>query len=228
MDVFECMRDRRSIRSYRDIPVEWELVCRIIRAGKAAPCAGNQQNWKFIVVLDKAKRAAISETCLQQYWMQTAPVHIVVIGEPQKAKQYYGVRGERLYTIQSCAAAIQNMLLAAHALGLGGCWIGAFDEDMLKKAVGIPDYVRPQAVVTLGHPAEKPPEPWEYRLYDITHLDKWDRKVKDVNWIVKDFSVTMNKKAKEGADRLVEHGKKAVDSGRKLVSDATQRLKPKQ
>ena len=61
MDIFDCMRNRRSVRAYLDVPVEWEKVGQVITMAKHAPSAGNQQNWKFIVVLDREKRAAISE-----------------------------------------------------------------------------------------------------------------------------------------------------------------------
>ncbi|MFH1132860.1 MAG: nitroreductase family protein [Nanoarchaeota archaeon] len=218
MDVFEAIRSRRSIRNYLDKEVDWELLGRVIEAAKQAPSAGNQQNWKFIVVTDKAKRASVSEACLQQYWMQMAPVHIIVCTEPQKARQFYGIRGERLYSIQNCAAAIQNLSLAAHALGLGTCWIGAFDEEMLKRVVGIPDYVRPQAIITLGYPAGKVEEPWEYRVYDVTHLEKWDRRIRDVNWVMKNYSVTVNKEAARHANTIIHHGKRLVEHGRRLIS----------
>ena len=77
-------------------------------------------------------------------------MHIVVCSEAEKSELFYAEKGKKLYAIQNCAAAIQNMLLAAHAEGLGSCWVGAFDEDMLKDALKIPDEVYPQAVVTIG------------------------------------------------------------------------------
>ncbi|MFH1409801.1 MAG: nitroreductase family protein [Nanoarchaeota archaeon] len=225
MDVLECIRSRRSVRHYLSKEVEWEHVGRVVQAGKAAPSAGNQQNWKFIVVQDKAKRALISEACVQQYWMQHAPVHIVVVAEPQKARQFYGIRGERLYSIQNCAAAVQNMLLAAHSLGLGSCWVGAFDEDMVRRAVGIPEYVRPQSIVTLGHAAQIPAEPGEYRIYDLLHIEKWDRKIRDVNWVTKDYSVTIENKAKEKGAKLADHGKKAIHHTKEFFAKTKKRIK---
>ncbi|MBN2566516.1 nitroreductase family protein [Candidatus Woesearchaeota archaeon] len=173
MDVLEAIRTRRSIRKYLAIPVEWEKIGRVLEAGKQAPCSGNIQNWKFVVVLNSQNRHKIAEASLQQYWMETAPVHVVVVGESSKAKQYYGIRGERLYTIQNCSAAIENMLLAAHAMGLGACWVSAFDENMVSRALNCLDDVRPQAIITLGYPDEKPAEPAEYVLEDVVYLEKW-------------------------------------------------------
>ena len=106
MNVFDCIRTRRSIRKYKDKPVPWGMVVEILQAGKYAPFAGNIFNIKFIVVKNEAKRKAIAEASVQQYWMQDAPIHIVVIGEPEKAERYYGTRGVRLYTIQGAAAAV--------------------------------------------------------------------------------------------------------------------------
>ena len=95
MDAFEAIVTRRSIRKYKDIPVEVEKIGMCIEAGRQAPTAGNLQPFKFIIVFEKNQRKAIAEACLQQYWMETAPVYIVVVGEPWKSKQFYGDRGEK-------------------------------------------------------------------------------------------------------------------------------------
>src|SRR3989338_6232743 len=100
-DILDIIKSRRSITKYLPKPVEWEYVARIIDAARHAPSCGNLQNWKFVVVLDPAKRKAIAEAAVQQYWMITAPVHIIVCAEPEKAERYYGIRGERLYTVQN-------------------------------------------------------------------------------------------------------------------------------
>ena len=79
METLDCIKSRRSIRKYReDKAVEFEKLARIIEAGTLAPSAGNLQDWKFILVVELAARKKIAEACLQQYWMETAPVHIVV------------------------------------------------------------------------------------------------------------------------------------------------------
>ena len=90
------------------------------------------KHWKFILIRDKDTINKLAEAALQQLWIASAPFIIVVSSETEKLNQFYGVRGERLYSIQNCAAAIQNMLLAAHALGLASCWVGAFDENIIK------------------------------------------------------------------------------------------------
>jgi len=133
MEVLDCITTRRSIRKYLDKPVPWDLVSNVLEAGRFAPSCGNLQNWKFIIVLDDDKRKGLAEASLRQYWMEQAPVLLVVVAEPEKAKRYYGDRGERFYTIQNCAAVATNMMLEAHNLGLGSCWVGALMKKWLKE-----------------------------------------------------------------------------------------------
>lgn len=213
MDAIEAIKARRSIRKYLDVPVEWDKVGQIIEAGKAAPSSGNLQNWKFVIVKEKERRKAIADACLQQHWMTTAPLHIVVVAEPEPAIMHYGVRGDRLYTIQNCAAAIENMLLAAHSLGLGSCWVGAFDEDMLKRAIGCTERVRPQAVITIGYADEKVPEPDEYTLENVAYLEKW----KAGCTVIKEPDIVMGYYSSK-----VEQ---AVDSGKGLLENLGQKGK---
>ncbi len=173
MDVFEAIRTRRSIRKYKDKDVAWDNIVTIMQAGKYAPSAGNLQNWKFIVVKSDEKRKAITKACLQQEWMEVAPIFIVVIGEPEKAERYYGTRGARLYTIQGCAAAMQNMLLTAHNLGLGACWIGAFDEDEIFRILNLPEEKTVQGIITIGYADEKPTPPPKYRIEHMMFFEGW-------------------------------------------------------
>ncbi|MBI2134761.1 nitroreductase family protein [Candidatus Woesearchaeota archaeon] len=173
MDVFEAIRTRRSIRKYKDKQVPWDNVVTILQAGKYAPSAGNLQNWKFIIVKNDAKRKAITKACLQQEWMEQAPVFIVVLAEPKKAERFYGIRGSRLYTLQACAAAIENMLLTAHSLGLGSCWVGAFDEHEIWAILGLPEEISVQGIVTIGYADEIPQAPPKFRIEHVMFFEKW-------------------------------------------------------
>ena len=173
MEVFDCIRTRRSIRKYKDKPVPWDNIVEIMQAGKFAPFAGNIFNCKFIVVKNEDKRRGIAEASAQQYWMQDAPIHIVMAGEPEKAERYYGTRGVRLYTIQGIAAAIENMLLTAHSLGLGACWIGAFDEAEIRRICNLPEHVDVHAIITIGFADEFPEMPPKYRIEHAMYFEKW-------------------------------------------------------
>ncbi|MBS3102227.1 nitroreductase family protein [Candidatus Woesearchaeota archaeon] len=211
MDVFECIRTRRSVRKFKDKQVPWDNVVTIMQAGKYAPSAGNLQNWKFIIVKSDAKRKAIAKACLDQEWMETAPVYIVLVGEPEKAERYYGARGRRLYTIQAIAASIQNMLLTAHSLGLGSCWVGAFDEDEIRRILLLPEVVDVHAVVVIGYADEKPEMPPKYRIEHMMYFEKWWGRVEGPKTFIGWWSL-YNK-------RIVDETKKLAKKTAKKVGD---------
>ncbi len=171
--VFQAIFSRRSIRKYLDVPVEWEKVSSVVRAGMMAPNAGNLQIWRFVVVRTQEKRRAVAEACLQQYWMEQAPVQIVIFAKLEKMSQYYGIRGVRLYSIQDCAMAAMNMMLAAQELGLGTCFVSAFEEESMTRIFKLPDNVRPQGVITLGYSDEKPDVPSRYRVETLIGIENY-------------------------------------------------------
>ena len=171
MDVFEAFRNRRSVRKYLDIPVEWDKVGSILEAGRLAPSSGNLQAWKFIVIRDLTKRKQVAEASAQQYWMEQAPVHIIIVGVFNKHQRFFGDRGKDLYVIQDCAMAAMQMMLAAHALGLGSCFVTAINEETMGEIILIRGGARPMGVLTIGYPAEAPKMPLRYRLENIAYLE---------------------------------------------------------
>jgi SagB-type dehydrogenase family enzyme len=211
MEVFDAIRARRSIRKYKDKQVAWDNIVTIMQAGKYAPSAGNLQNWKFIVVKNDETRKAIAKACLQQEWMEVAPVFIAVVAEPEKAERYYGTRGARLYTIQGCAAAIQNMLLTAHSLGLGTCWIGAFDEDEIFRILNLPEEKSVQAVITIGYADETPQPPQKYRIEYMMFFEKW--------WGRLEFPKTHLGWWSAGNKKIVDESKKLAKKVHKKVKE---------
>ena len=203
-DILDIIKSRRSITKYLPQAVSWELVSRIVDAGRHAPSCGNLQNWKFIVLLSPDKRKAIAEAALQQYWMISAPVHIIVCAMPDMAERYYGFRGERLYTVQNCAAAVENILLEAHSLGLGACWVGAFDEEMLKRSLGTEDNVRPQAIVTIGYAADVPPKPPKMPMNVVLNFEKWRGVVRDPLAYFRDYALIWQREFAKGKEMIKE------------------------
>lgn len=155
MEIEDAIRNRRSIRSYQDRPVEDEKIEKILDAARWAPSAGNLQSMEYVIVKDKETRGKLAETSWGQCQVSEAPINIVVCCNFSKIS-HYGERGEKLYTIQESGACIQNMLLTAHSLGLGTCWIGAFDENAVREIIGVPDNVKPVGIITVGYPDEKP------------------------------------------------------------------------
>lgn len=200
MDALEAITFRRSVRKYRDHPVEFEKLGNILTAARLAPSAGNVQDWKFILVVNEDSRKKIAEACLKQYWMQDAPVHIVVIGHPKKVASFYGERGEKTYFQHGCAAAVENMLIAATAQSLGSCWVGAFEEGMLRSALNIPPDAIPQAVVTLGYAAEKPRMPQKFKMENVTFVEQYGNKIKDVDAFFGYYSAHVQRAIKKGRE----------------------------
>lgn len=129
---------------------------RLIDAARWAPSAGNIQSWEFIVVRRPGIKKALAEAALGQDFMEEASVVIIVCADENRSSQGYGTRGESLYCIQDTAAALQNIHLTAYSLGLGTCWIGAFNEEEARRILKIPQGIRPVALVPVGYPAETP------------------------------------------------------------------------
>ena len=181
MELLDVLRQRRSIRKYLPQEVEWWKIAEVLDAGRYAPSAGNLQNWNFIVIEDLEKKKTIAEFSLKQYWMVESTL-LVVCSSMETLTQYYGVRGEMLYSIQNCAACIQNLLLRAQDLRLGSCWVSAFDEDAVKRLLAIPENMRVQAILTLGYADEKAEMPPKYALHDLCSFEEFGLKKDDSVW----------------------------------------------
>ncbi len=194
-DILELIKSRRTVKYFLPKFVSWENISKILDAGRHAPSCGNLQNWKFLVVIDPGKRQAVAEATHDQLEIAMAGCLIIVLAEPEKAERYYGLRGERLYTIQNCAAAIQNMLLEAHSLGLGSAWVGAFDEEKIKSMFMIPDEVRPQAIVAIGYAKEEPPKSPKYPLETVVYFGGWRSKLRDPAKYMNEIASILARKA---------------------------------
>jgi nitroreductase len=145
MDVHEAIRDRRSIRKYKDTEVEDEKVKEILEAGQWAPSASNKQPWHFIVVRDKDMREKLAKAHAYGRFMKESPVVIVVLGEPARHPRY---------NLADPHNAVQNMLLAAYAQGLSTCWMGVRDTDIepvFRKLLNVPDDLRVVCSISVGY-----------------------------------------------------------------------------
>lgn len=155
MELSSVIRHRRSIRTFRPDPLPAGALDTIVEAGRAAPSAGNLQARDFFVVADEGRKEQFVEAALRQKFVAEAPVAIVVCANYNLIASY-GERGTDLYCLQDVAAAVQNMLLTAVDLGLGACWVGAFDEGAVSAALDLPKHLRPVAIVPVGTPDEQP------------------------------------------------------------------------
>jgi nitroreductase len=156
MDVLDAIKGRRSIRAFNSQDVPAAIVEKLIDAARLAPSAGNIQPWEFIIIRRQETKKKVAEASLGQSFIEEVPIVIVVCANETRSFEGYGDRGKALYCIQDTAAAIQNLLLAAYSLELGTCWIGAFREEEVKKALNIPNGIRPIAIIPLGYPAKLP------------------------------------------------------------------------
>ena len=155
--LLELIKGRRSIRRFKPDPIPEEDLREILEAAIWAPSSGNTQDWKFIVVRNPGLKTKLAEAAGWQSFIMEAPVVIVVCADLERAREAYGERGVELYSIQDTAAAIQNMLLMAHAKGIGSCWVGAFSEVMVREALGLGQMMRPVALIPMGYPDQVPP-----------------------------------------------------------------------
>lgn len=161
MDAMAAIETRRSVRRFKPEPISKELLLKIVDAGRLAPTARNEQPWEFVVVTDAAKRRQLAGITDHGKFIADAPACVVVLSRPSK------------YYIEDGSAATANILLAAAALGLGGCWV-AGDKKAYAPAIvaacGAPAEMRLVALVAIGHPEEIPAPP-KRRLAEVLHWE---------------------------------------------------------
>jgi nitroreductase len=160
MDTLEAILTRRSVRQYQDRPVPPELVELLLKAAMQAPSARNQQPWHFLVLNDRERLAAIAGGLPNSAMAERAALAILVCGDESLEKSAG-------YWVVDCAAAAQNILLAAHASGLGAVWTGIYPRqprmEFLRRLLHLPDNVLPHSLVVLGYPVEVPRPEYRYR-----------------------------------------------------------------
>ena len=145
MGVFDTIKDRRSIRTYKGERIPEDKLEKLLEAARLAPSAGNRQNWKFIVVENEQIKNQLVTASNNQAFVGTASHVIAGIGD--SAQKWHQV---------DLAIALEHIVLEAVELGLGTCWIGAFNEDEVKKILKIPQDKKVVALLTVGVPAESP------------------------------------------------------------------------
>lgn len=152
MDFYKVIRTRRSIRSFKPDPIPPDVLERILDAARIAPSGSNRQPWLFILVDDPDTKRRLAECCSRQMFIAEAPVVVVVCGFNIHYNRG-GYMGD-LSMLVDCSIATTHLILAARAEGVGSCWIGAFDNNCVKKLLGIPEDVNVVAVVPLGYPKD--------------------------------------------------------------------------
>jgi F420 biosynthesis protein FbiB-like protein len=201
LDIIGLLKNRRSIREYTPKNVSEKVLDVILEVAMWAPSAHNAQPWRFIVIRDSALKLKLSEAMASRWKrdlakngvserdrksfsrasverFSSAPIVIVsclTMAEMNHYSDKQRLRIESIMAVQSVAAAIENMLLAAHAMGLGACWFCAplFCPETVRKVLKLPPDFEPQALITLGYPADRPSPPPRKPLKEIVHLNGW-------------------------------------------------------
>jgi nitroreductase len=169
MDAVQTILTRRSCRKFLNKEVEQEKIDIILKAAMQAPSAGNEQAWRFIVVTDKKLLQEIPKVSPYAQMAKEASLAIIICGDPSLEK-FPG------FWVQDCSAATQNILLAAHALGLGAVWTASYPMmdrvEGIRHLFNIPDTIIPFAIVPIGYPAQELPVELRYKKERI-RKNKW-------------------------------------------------------
>jgi nitroreductase len=174
MDVFEAILGRRSIRQYKPNPVPEKLIEKILEAARWAPSGSNIQPWKFIVVSDRDLLEVIRK--MSPGYLGETPLAILVCSDKEKEYRVGGTLGRDYMSVADCSMAVENMLLAAYALGLGTCVVKSFSRTAVREMLEIPDGIEPELMVVVGYPAQAPTPPTRAPLGQIAFLNKYGRK----------------------------------------------------
>jgi nitroreductase len=173
MDIFQVIRDRRSIRKYKDTPVEQEKIEQILDAARLAPSWKNMQCWRFLVLRDQTDRTALLEAFPDdnpgKKAIAAAPVVILVCADTTQSDTENGIS----YYIADTAIAFEHLCLTAHALGLGTCWMGLYNEAVIKAHFNIPEQIRIIGITPLGYPDQEPKPRPRKELPEIAFFDAW-------------------------------------------------------
>ena len=170
MDVFESIAARKSVRAFVDRPLDDDKLARVLEAARAAPSARNGQEARFVVVRQRARRERLAIEAARQPFIGTAAVLLACCAQTDGRVMRCG---QAAYPID-VAIAVDHLTLAAASLGLGTCWIGSFDEALVKELLGIPREIRVVQLMPLGWPSDPAPvAKSRLLLEEIVHRERW-------------------------------------------------------
>ncbi|MEM0364394.1 MAG: nitroreductase family protein [Candidatus Nitrosocaldus sp.] len=177
MEFSELVKRRGMVRSFKSEKVEHEKLVKILSNAVRAPSAGHLQPWEFIVVKDDSMKQRLAEAALKQMFIAEAPVVIVTCVDTERSASRYGERGRRFYSIIDGAYASLLILLTARDLGLGACFVGAYDDEKIARILELPRHVKPIGIIPIGYPAEKPPRYERIPIEQLVHLNRYGNRV---------------------------------------------------
>jgi len=169
MEFVELVRQRYSVRAYRACPVEEEKLEQVLEAARLAPTAANRQPFRVLVIHTKGREDELRRIYGREWFLQ-APLIIGVCALPAEA--WSRVDGKS-YADVDASIVMDHLILAAASLGLGTCWIGAFDPAAARQVLGIPKDMEPIAFTPLGYPADQAQPKKRKPLSDLVHYERW-------------------------------------------------------
>ncbi len=192
-EILNCILKRRSIRKYKDIPVEDEKIEAILEAARLAPSGDNSQPWNFIVIKSEEARQKITETCHNQKWMMQAPVFIACVADMKarlrdlrrknkelKDTSHLDLREnnplpELKLIIRDTTIAIDHLVLQAQSMGLGTCWIAWFEQENIKPVLNVPQDKYVVAIICVGYANQRPQKRPRKPLENKVHYESWGK-----------------------------------------------------
>ncbi|MEZ0396091.1 MAG: nitroreductase family protein [Anaerolineales bacterium] len=153
-DFFQVVEERRSMRAFAPAPVEEDKLQRILEVANRAPSAGNLQGYEIFVIRKAGQKQALVEAAYDQRFIAEAPLVLIFCANPSRSAVRYLERGRNLYSVQDATIACTYAMLAATALGLSSVWVGAFDEQAVRRAADIPSDLVPVAMLPIGYASE--------------------------------------------------------------------------
>ena len=171
--IFNVIKERRSVRTYDDRKVSKEMMERLMEAGQWAPSPSNVQSWRFVAVQEDGQLATLKT--LSPGFPKQATAAIAICSDQRDVTSFSG-ESKTILLAEEAAMAGQNMLLAAHALGLGTCAVASFSEGGIKELWELPDHIRPILIVALGFPKKQPVAPQRKALSQITSCETYQER----------------------------------------------------
>ena len=169
MDIFETIKQRHSTRAYQRRELAVEKLQHILESANNAPSAGNRQAYEIVLVRDDERKRQLVKATWDQTFIAEAPVVLVFLAAPDRNHDRYAERGTQLYCVQDATIACAYAELAATALGLNCCWVGAFDDAAVAAVVGATGTLRPVAVLPIGYAVEQPTARPRRALNNLVH-----------------------------------------------------------
>ncbi len=180
MNLDELIKKRASVRKYLEKPVTLDKIALLLEAARTAPNSGNLQDFRFVVINDKNIKNQIAEASLRQFWMNSAPVFIVICSDLSRLETYYKERAKE-YSLQNSAAAAMLMSLKAVDLGLGTCWVNVFDKNATSRILRLKEGIIPHVILTLGYEEDKQKKKLsKIPLSKVTFFNKYGKNIIDV------------------------------------------------